>query len=88
MNLNQTPTVINDRTVFTALVVEHRHGTNVSVHPDTDAARRALLDYVTDWWADECPNESQPDDAKEAIETYFDAASGESYSITDAAYSA
>jgi hypothetical protein len=66
--------------VFT-LTIEHRHGTDVTVHRTREAARAALHAYVVDWWEKEGVGGEMPSDLDEAITAYFDQVDGEYHSI-------
>lgn len=57
-------------TVF-VLAIEHRHGTDISVHRTEKGARRALHAYVTDNWALELPGRKIPAKPGRAIDRYF-----------------
>ena len=54
------------------LSVEHKHGTNTSIHRTEESARDALHDYVAMWWEREMGDEPMPDGSGQAIEAYFD----------------
>lgn len=62
------------------LVIEHRHGTDTSVHRSEEAARQALYGFVDQWWGQELPARPVPGDAAEAIHEYFDL-TDESYTL-------
>lgn len=73
------------------LVVNHRHGLTVSAHRSFDGASACLYEYVSDWWDKEMANafagllKPLPEDAEEAIATYFEhMADSEWYEIHDA----
>jgi hypothetical protein len=70
---------------LTALLIDHRHGTDLTLHPGYDAAKAALVDYVRSWWAQELPGEPEPVDDDEAIARYFDRLEDEDYRIEPAA---
>jgi hypothetical protein len=53
------------------LIIEHRHGRNVSVCTDESVAERELLEYVELEWAREIPDEVMPTDPALAIARYF-----------------
>jgi hypothetical protein len=57
---------------LTALLIDHRHGTDLTLHPTHDAAKVALVRYVRTWWARELPDEPEPADDDEAVSCYFD----------------
>ena len=65
------------------LIIEHRHGTEVTTHKTDTGAWAQLAAYVNDWWVDEMPNVTKPDNNDEAIDTYFgeNGARDEYYSI-------
>lgn len=64
-----------DQTVW-VLIVDHRHGTNISVHATYEHAMRALGDYCAAEW-DEGLTEQYGQQAslsqEDLIESYFDA---------------
>jgi hypothetical protein len=66
---------------LTALLVRHRHGQDLSLHPSHDGAKAALVAYVRYWWTDELPDEPEPADDGEAITRYFDRLEDEDYQI-------
>lgn len=68
-----------------ALVIEHRHGTNVSLHTTHNAAWQALFEYVDEWWKD-CGRPRPPEGTPsfDLIETYFEAIHDEHYTIVAA----
>src|ERR1017187_1356209 len=65
------------------LMVEHRHGTNTSVHRTEEAARDELHGYVVMWWEQEMEDQVMPEDRDEAIKAYFEAQEGEFYKIVE-----
>lgn len=62
--------------VVWVLKIDHRHGSNVTVHSTESAAQAALLTYVQEWWCETDGRCGAPDtvpaDADEAIDTYFE----------------
>lgn len=63
------------------LIINHRHGYDVSVHETEDLAVKELASYCRDWWEDFC-TEDQPKSNDDIIEAYFEAADGrESYEL-------
>lgn len=74
------------------LMIDHRHGTNATVHTTEEGARKELLDYVWENWDTDGPGRDKdeetsaiPEDAAEAIEAYFDFLTGiESYTLEPA----
>lgn len=68
------------------LLIDHRHGTDVSLHRTQKGAHKALVEYVRDEWKNEQLEESMPKDEEEMIEQYFQIMreqrdAGESYDI-------
>ena len=56
------------------LTIEHRHGTNISVHQTRAGAEASLDEYVREYWHElsrERPPE-MPKAAEERIEIYFE----------------
>lgn len=46
------------------LVIDHKHGTDVSGHASRSAADKANLEYCDEWWGREFPDsEKPPEDA-------------------------
>lgn len=67
-----------------ALVIEHRHGTDVTVHRTREGALAKVDQFVADWWADEVgEDEPMPEDPAVARQTYFETVADEDYLITD-----
>ncbi len=54
------------------LCIDHRHGTDLSVHRTVEHARETLLAYVRESWEGDGPEESMPSTPDEAISAYFD----------------
>jgi hypothetical protein len=55
------------------LVIEHRHGTDVTIHRSEGGARRTLYGFVDQWWTDEMPPGKEcPANPHDAIYEYFD----------------
>lgn len=69
--------------ILHVLTIDHRHGTNATLHTTKEAAKAAVVAYVDEWWDDECDG-GRPDNDDEAIDEYFESAKGEFYSITEA----
>jgi hypothetical protein len=69
---------------LTALLIDHRHGTDLTLHPCHDAAKATLVAYVRTWWARELPDEPEPADDGVAIGRYFDRVEDEDYRIEPA----
>ena len=68
------------------LIIEQRHGRDVSVARDQTCARKLLYDYVKEWWGDgyDLPPDC-PEEANEAINLYFSEAGrpDETYEIVE-----
>jgi hypothetical protein len=64
-------------TVFLASI-DHKHGTNRSLHRTEAAAMAEVYDYVVHWWDFE---DGMPEDRAEAIGAYFEAAEDEFYAV-------
>jgi hypothetical protein len=58
------------------LAIEHRHGTDISVHRTETGARLALYDYVAENWALEIPKRKIPAKPGKAIARYFEEMAG------------
>lgn len=56
---------------FWVLVIDHDYGANIDICRTRQTAKRLLLDYVIDDWANEY-NTLMPEDPDEAIEAYFE----------------
>lgn len=75
--------------VVWVLKIDHRHGSDTTVHESADAAKEALVAYVHEWW-DEVAGfrgapETPPDGPDEVIDAYFEAnGDREWYSIDEA----
>jgi hypothetical protein len=65
----------------TFLLIDHRHGADLTLHPAYDAAMAALVGYVRYWWADELPDEPEPANDEAAVARYFDRLEDEDYRI-------
>lgn len=69
-----------------ALVIEHRHGTDVTVHRSREGALAKVDQFVADWWDTEMgEDEPMPEDPAAARQTYFESVDDEDYLITDTA---
>lgn len=73
-----------DVTQVWVLAIDHRHGTNLTVHRSEEGACASLLAYVQDNWTQELGQAVQPNDEDELIETYFERVEDESYTIEPA----
>lgn len=65
------------------LVINHRHGTDVSVHWLKEGAEAILANWVQTYWEEDGPKGDMPDDPDEAIKAYFDFAD-ESFDLNHA----
>lgn len=64
-------------------VVDHRHGSNVTVADTREAGFAVIHEFVTEWWPTEMgPDETIPEDPQEAIDAYFEHVDDESYTLT------
>lgn len=70
------------------LNINHEFGTDASIHPDEESAKRQLASYVRDYWEDDAAGkgsppaaEEAPEDDDKAIAEYFDVVTDETYSI-------
>ena len=52
------------------LIIDHKHGTDASVHVSRPAANKALFDYCNEWWPHEFEGSKPPDD--ELVSEYWD----------------
>lgn len=55
-----------------AAIVEHDHGTNVSVRATRDAAMDEVAAHADYWWSDEMGDEDMPQGRDEKIDAYFE----------------
>jgi hypothetical protein len=53
------------------LVIDHKHGTNVSTHPSRADLDAALYNYCDEWWDREFGAETRPADDK-LVSRYWD----------------
>lgn len=58
------------------LIIEHRHGTSVSVHTTPEGAQRVLNEYVAEWWEKETERPIPEIDGAAMVEEYFEATAG------------
>lgn len=65
-------------------VIDHRHGTDASVHPTRESGFNAVVEYVREWWPMELDDEAMPTSPDEAVTTYFEHVHDEGYGITEA----
>lgn len=75
------------------LIIQHKHGEDISVHSSEEYARNELYDYICNWWGewDELPWDEDkecnklPENRDEAIDMYFEVAidHGEGYEIAE-----
>jgi hypothetical protein len=63
------------------LLLDHRHGTDLSLCGSYAEARAALVAYVRYWWEDEIPDEPAPASDEEAVARYFELLEDEDYRI-------
>jgi len=71
------------------LAIEHRHGTELSVHRTDTSAYKAVFEWVQEWWDNEMPVTSihpphrpiMPTDHTKAIGAYFENVDNEDYII-------
>ncbi len=67
------------------LVIDHRHGTDSSVHRTEGGAREALHSYVVQFWDEVVGRhglaDKMPEDPSEAIDAYFEAMEDEGYTL-------
>ncbi len=66
--------------VVWVLLIHGTEGRDISAHVSEESAFRALHDYVKDRWI---WDEPIPDDPDDAIDQYFEDASGEAYEIKE-----
>lgn len=67
------------------LTIDHRHGSDTTVHRSEAGARKWLAGYVREWWDDAvvrggAPAEP-PEDDDEAVELYFDTVTDELFTL-------
>lgn len=66
------------------LTIEHRHGTDTTIHGSREEAEAAIVDFVDQWWDTEVPKEvKKPSDPAKRSEAYFEHVEGEFADITD-----
>lgn len=54
------------------LVINHRHGIDITVHWLKESAEAKLFAWVEEYWTADGPEGDMPDDPEEAIKAYFD----------------
>lgn len=64
------------------LVINHRHGINISAHDTARGAEEEVGRYVADEWDDEI-KEPYPKDSSTAIKAYFEKVESESAEIEE-----
>lgn len=64
---------------ITVGVLHHKHGADIFVGWNEKQVYAKVYEYVKEWWADFCADQDLPEDHKEAISAYFDAAGGSEY---------
>ena len=74
---------MNDENMW-VLMVEHRHGTDVSIHRTEQGAKDALTVYVDYWWGREFPGAAAPADDNERVTEYFERIHDEFHTINEA----
>lgn len=66
------------------LVIEHRHGTDLTAHRTEERARQWLGEWVEQWWHEVADKVGDlPATATDAIGVYFEARDDEFYSLTE-----
>lgn len=75
---------MDDQTVY-VLSINHKHGTDVSVHRHQEGALSALASYVAQEWTREMPHGAvKPKSKGKAIQQYFgEHDHGESFAIEE-----
>ena len=71
--------LIKTKKVF-VLTIEHRHGTNMSVHDTKPHAASKLYNYIHLWWSDHIQKD-KPKNIGKAIDMYFNINEDESWEI-------
>lgn len=61
--------------------LEHRFGTDISVHTTEQGALGEVAEFVDAWWEKDGPKEPKPDDAAEARTAYFEFNEQESWTV-------
>lgn len=79
------PAQPTDQTTAIALVLDHNHGTDVTIHRTHNGALAKVDQFVENWWADEMGDTPMPEDKAQARQMYFDEVEHETYVIVDAA---
>ena len=67
------------------LLINHRHGVDITIHATQDSAYAGLVQYCRDEWenefADANPPATPPEDDDELIDQYFENVDDETYEI-------
>jgi hypothetical protein len=80
--VNKAVEIIPGKTPLWLLSIEHRHGIDSFIFLTEGEAKRALSEYVYQWWAEEMPeNIALPLDEDEATRIYFEYVDAESATI-------
>jgi hypothetical protein len=70
-------------TTVYVLIIDHKHGRDVSVHETDVDANIQVEHFARDWWSTDGPDEPMPEDNPgDLISRYFDA-SGESWDVEE-----
>lgn len=67
----------------TVLRIEHRHGTDVTVHSTEAGADKWLADYCREWWEPQYMGD-MPEGVWDMIDVYFEQTENEFYETTTA----
>ena len=57
------------------LAIDHKHGTDISVHTTEKGARKALYQYCAEWWGEDLDKKYGPLkdlERDDVIQAYFD----------------
>lgn len=65
------------------LSVQHRHGTDVTLHPSQEDAYSTLVGYCRDWWTEEGIPGAPPEDPDLLVQGYFDGTMSEGWEIEE-----
>ena len=72
------------RTQVWVLLIETKHGTDVTVHATEDSAYKEAANFAREWWERDHPEDPAPpipDDDAEVVHSYFADNEFEFYSI-------
>jgi hypothetical protein len=75
--------IISGHVDITVLAIDHRHGTDITIHASERQAQHALANYCKQYWSDFCFADRMPPNPTKLVRHYFQESDGhESYQIT------